>query len=139
MRWKRRFDWDKNSVCVGKADKNRDNKIRNRKIRTRVKRLESMMETGISGYLIFINLITFALYGIDKRKAVKNQWRIRERTLLLLAAAGGAFGAWMGMKVFHHKTKQRKFTILVPVFAVLWIFLLVEMILQILCTGGIAG
>ena len=82
----------------------------------------------IAGYLAMINMITFVLYGIDKRKAVKNQWRIRESTLLLLAAAGGVFGAWLGMNVFHHKTKHRKFTILVPVFAVAWIVLLVEML-----------
>lgn len=46
----------------------------------------------IAGYLAMINMITFVLYGIDKRKAVKNQWRIRESTLLLLAAAG--WGGW---------------------------------------------
>ena len=38
-------------------------------------------------YLMLINLITFAVYGIDKRRAQKNAWRIKESTLLLLAAA----------------------------------------------------
>ena len=46
----------------------------------------------IAGYLAMINMITFVLYGIDKRKAVKNQWRIRESTLLF--AGGSRWGGW---------------------------------------------
>ena len=46
----------------------------------------------IAVYLALINLLTFAAYGIDKRKAQKNAWRIKESTLLLLAAAGGSVG-----------------------------------------------
>ena len=50
----------------------------------------------IAVYLALINLLTFAAYGIDKRKAQKNAWRIKESTLLLLAAAGGSVGALLG-------------------------------------------
>ena len=72
-------------------------------------------------WLILINLIAFAAYGMDKRKAVKGQWRIPEATLIGLALAGGPVGAYGGMKVFHHKTKHAKFTIGVPVIMAAWI------------------
>lgn len=65
-------------------------------------------------YLAAINLVTFILYGIDKMKAKKSMWRIPEATLLWLAAAGGSIGAILGMKVWHHKTLHKKFTIGVP-------------------------
>ncbi len=53
-----------------------------------------------------LSLISFILYGIDKRKAKKKKWRIKEFTLLILSPFGAAFGALIGMKVFHHKTKH---------------------------------
>lgn len=79
-----------------------------------------MIET-LTYYLLAINVITLIVYGVDKFKAIKNMWRIPELTLLGLAAAGGAIGAWLGMKMWHHKTQHRKFTILVPLFLVLWV------------------
>lgn len=60
-------------------------------------------------YLIFLaimSVIAFALYGIDKRKAIKHKWRIKEIVLLGFGFFGGAVGALLGMKVFHHKTKH---------------------------------
>ena len=63
----------------------------------------------IVGSLIIINLITFLFYGIDKLKAKKGKWRISEATLLLLAAIGGSIGAWLGIKIWHHKTLHKKF------------------------------
>ena len=60
-------------------------------------------------YLFIINAVAFIVYGIDKLKARKGKWRIPEATLLLLAIVGGSVGAWLGMKVWHHKTMHRKF------------------------------
>ncbi|MDD5872307.1 MAG: DUF1294 domain-containing protein [Clostridia bacterium] len=81
-------------------------------------------------WLIPINLTAFIAYGVDKRKAVKGQWRIPEATLIGLALAGGPVGAYAGMKVFHHKTKHAKFTIGVPAIMAAWvaavIFLLIH-------------
>lgn len=65
-------------------------------------------------YLIAINIIAFIVYGIDKFKATKGYWRIPESTLLLLAIIGGSVGAWLGMMLWHHKTKHWKFMIGVP-------------------------
>ncbi len=74
--------------------------------------------------LAAINLISFALYGIDKLKAKAGAWRISEATLLL-AALLGPVGAMLGMELFRHKTKHAKFKILVPLFLVLHIALAV--------------
>ena len=73
--------------------------------------------------LLLVNIVAFVVYGIDKRKAQKGRWRIAESTLLLLAFFGGAIGALLGMRAFRHKTKHRKFKILVPLFLVLHIAL----------------
>lgn len=79
--------------------------------------------------LLLVNLAAFAAYGIDKRRAQKDRWRIPESTLLLLAFFGGALGALLGMSVFRHKTKHWKFKILVPLFLALQ----VGLVLWILC------
>ena len=65
-------------------------------------------------YLVFINIVTFSLYGIDKWKAKRSKWRIEESTLLWWAAFGGSIGALLGMKVWHHKTLHKKFKYGVP-------------------------
>lgn len=61
-----------------------------------------------------MGVIAFSAYGIDKYRAKHEMWRISEKTLLLLALFGGAIGAYIGMKTFHHKTQHKKFTIIVP-------------------------
>ena len=60
------------------------------------------------------NVATFITYGIDKMKAKRSKWRIREASLLLLAVLGGSIGALLGMKVWHHKTMHKKFKYGVP-------------------------
>ena len=58
-------------------------------------------------YLVIINVVTFFVYGIDKWKAKKSKWRTRETALLGLAVLGGSIGAWLRMKVWHHKTQHK--------------------------------
>ncbi len=70
-------------------------------------------------YLILINIITFALYAIDKLNAKTNSWRISERMLILFAVVGGSVGALLGMYVCRHKTRKAKFKFGVPVILVL--------------------
>ena len=72
-------------------------------------------------YLIIINVLAFAMYGIDKRKAVKGRWRISEAALLTVAALGGSLGSLLAMELFRHKTKHKKFTIGVRLLLVLHI------------------
>ena len=71
---------------------------------------------NVIGYVfIFLNVITFFVYGLDKLKAVQRWWRIPEVVLLGLAAAGGSVGAYLGMLVFRHKTRKPLFRFGVPV------------------------
>ena len=67
------------------------------------------MENALLYYLIVINILTFAVYGIDKWKAKQGSWRISEATLLMLAVIGGTIGALFGMQVWRHKTMHLKF------------------------------
>ena len=76
------------------------------------------MSVYILYYLIAINVITFLTYGIDKLKAKKGKWRIPESTLLLLAIIGGSIGAWLGIKVWHHKTLHKKFKYGIPLIVI---------------------
>lgn len=70
-------------------------------------------------YLILINIITWIIYGLDKWKARRGKWRVPEKTLLLLALAGGSIGAMAAMVMFHHKTHKAKFYIVVPLILIL--------------------
>ena len=65
------------------------------------------MTQTIVYYLIALNIVTFLVYGIDKWKAKRAKWRIREAALLGLAVLGGSIGALQGMKVWHHKTMHK--------------------------------
>ena len=81
-------------------------------------------------YLAVINVVTFFMYGIDKWKAKKSKWRIRETALLGLAVLGGSIGAWLGMKVWHHKTQHKKFKYGVPAIIIVQLALIVYFIIS---------
>lgn len=69
-------------------------------------------------YIVLINILTFFIYGIDKLKAKKSKWRVSENTLIGMAIIGGSIGAWLGMKIWHHKTLHKKFKYGVPLILV---------------------
>lgn len=69
---------------------------------------------ALAVWLIAINLVTFAVYGADKRRARRGAWRVPEKTLFLLPLLGGSVGALLGMRVFRHKTKHWYFVWGVP-------------------------
>ena len=75
-------------------------------------------------YLAVINVVTFFMYGVDKWKARKSKWRIREAALLGLAVLGGSIGAWLGMKTWHHKTQHKKFRYGVPAIIIVQLILI---------------
>ncbi len=86
-------------------------------------------------YLILVwavlNLISFAAFGLDKLYAVKGHWRIPELHLIALSAAG-ILGGLLGMVMFRHKIRKPKFTIGLPVIAML------EVVLTALVTGRLS-
>ena len=60
-------------------------------------------------YYIFLNMVGFLTMGVDKWKAKHHRWRILEKSLHIIIWTGGMFGIWMGMILFHHKTKKKIF------------------------------
>lgn len=72
------------------------------------------------GYLAAVNLAALAACGYDKAQARRGGRRVPERRLLMLCALGGAPLFWLGMGVFHHKTRHARFALGVPVMALLW-------------------
>lgn len=66
-------------------------------------------------YIVIVNFITFLMFAIDKKKAIKNEWRIPEAWLLFFSFIGGSLGGVLAMKIMKHKTKKPKFTIIMPV------------------------
>ncbi len=80
-------------------------------------------------YIIIINLFTFFMMWLDKRKAKKGKWRIPENTLLIFVLLGGGIGGIAGMYTFHHKTQKMKFVIGFPVILICEILLVILTIL----------
>lgn len=76
-------------------------------------------------YLAIINAWAFLLMLVDKRKAIKNRWRIPEKVLLGVCAVGGSLGGMLGMRLFRHKTLHLRFSIGIPVMLAVQIVLLV--------------
>lgn len=72
------------------------------------------MKQFLPVYLLLINAAGFLLMLLDKRKAIKKQWRIPEATLMTVAALGGSVGSLAGMYLFRHKTRHPKFTLGIP-------------------------
>ena len=82
------------------------------------------MLTVIIVVLLVMNLISFALMGIDKVKAKRGSWRVPEKTLFLVTALFGGLGGTLGMRVFRHKTKHWYFKYGFPALLVVQIALL---------------
>ena len=85
-----------------------------------------MTKTGIIvlSYLLIVNIIAFALYGIDKKLAERSERRKKRRipsfVLLWMARIGGGLGCWIGMYFFHHKKHHSNFKRIVPIWIIVW-------------------
>ena len=84
------------------------------------------------GFIIW-NIIVFAIYGIDKNNARKNKRRVPEKTLIGMAFFGGGIGAFLGMRIFQHKTRVLKFKILIPLLVFITLVVFVVLYKSLLC------
>lgn len=82
------------------------------------------MNEALMYFCIVINIITFLVFGYDKRQAKKNKRRISEFHLLLLTAIGGTIGGLLGMNFFKHKTNKFSFILSFYTIVILQIVLL---------------
>lgn len=76
-------------------------------------------------YLLVVNVVAFALMGIDKSKAKRGAWRIPERTLFLPVVLFGSLGGTLGMVTFRHKTKHWYFKYGFPALLVVQVLLMI--------------
>lgn len=75
-------------------------------------------------YIVIINIISFIMYWVDKKKAIKHHYRIPENILLLISFIGGCFGSIFSMFLFHHKTKHLKFMLINPLLCLGWLIII---------------
>lgn len=79
-------------------------------------------------YLLIMNAAGFLFMHMDKRRAMRGQYRIPERVLLAIAFLGGSAGSLAGMYTARHKTRKPKFSVGIPLmlamqgcFALFWL------------------
>ena len=83
----------------------------------------------LAGWLVLMSLVLLIVMGLDKNKARRGAWRVPEARLFFLALLGGGLGGWIGMRLFHHKTRHWTFALGFPLIAlvqwgaVLWLWL----------------
>lgn len=80
----------------------------------------------VLGYIGIVSIVCFIMYGVDKSRAKKDKWRIKEQTLLMTGFLGGALGGIIGMLAFRHKTKHWYFYVINVISIIMWIFFIVK-------------
>ncbi|MCR5399145.1 MAG: DUF1294 domain-containing protein [Lachnospiraceae bacterium] len=81
-------------------------------------------------YIVVLNVMGYALMGIDKARAKKRGFRIPEATLFVVAIIGGSIGTIIGMFFFRHKTRKWYFAYGLPVILILQIALVIALYLS---------
>lgn len=84
----------------------------------------------VLGVVILMNILAYALMGIDKRRAKRHEWRIPEKTLFLFTLLGGGIGGTLGMWHFRHKTQHWYFRFGFPSLALIQVIGLIDLIQQ---------
>ncbi|KAJ53903.1 uncharacterized membrane protein YsdA (DUF1294 family) [Clostridium tetanomorphum] len=82
-------------------------------------------------YLTFINLYGIFIMYIDKKNAIKGKWRIPEKKLFFISSIFGSLGIFIGMYMFNHKTKHKKFTLGIPLILFLQVVILIKYIISV--------
>ncbi len=77
-------------------------------------------------YLIIINVLSFIVMGIDKHNAIKNKYRVSEKSLFILSIFGGAIGTLIAMFIFRHKIRKKAFIIGIPLIIIIELYFLLK-------------
>ena len=72
-----------------------------------------------------INIASFILMGVDKLSVIRGESRIPEKWFFTISLAGGSFGVFLGMIIFHHKTKKTYFGFIVTLMLIAYVFVLI--------------
>ncbi len=76
-------------------------------------------------YFLLVNAASFLLMGVDKLSAIRGESRIPEKWFFMISIAGGPFGVFLGMAVFHHKTRKTYFGLIVTLMLIAYVFVLI--------------
>ncbi len=82
-------------------------------------------------YILLINLYGVIVMYYDKSKSIKHQWRVPESRIFLISLILGSLGVFLGMHLFRHKTKHKKFTIGIPLILIIQLYLLSKFIFHL--------
>lgn len=85
--------------------------------------MNELLRNPLWFYLLAANIYLFGLMGYDKAQAKKSGWRIPERNLLFMGVIGGGIGGLAAQRIFHHKTRKKKFYLLFSIGLLVDVFL----------------
>lgn len=80
-----------------------------------------------AAWCALMSALLFAVMGLDKRRARRGVRRVPEKRLFAVALLGGAFGGWLGMYAFHHKTRRWYFRVGFPLMAAVQALMLLRL------------
>ncbi len=73
----------------------------------------------ITIYFTIVSIIAVVICCYDKIASKNRKRRIREKTLLFVAAFGGSVAMYLTMGIIKHKTRHNKFMIGLPLMMVI--------------------
>ncbi|MEM1548001.1 MAG: DUF1294 domain-containing protein [Thermoproteota archaeon] len=76
-------------------------------------------------YFLLVNIVGFILMSVDKASAIRSKSRIPEELFFKISLIGGPFGVFLGMLIFHHKTRKTYFWFIVTLTLILYAFVLI--------------
>ena len=91
----------------------------------------SIIQLIVLIYLVIVNIVGFAMMGIDKKRAIRGAWRIPEASFFMAAILGGSIGSILGMRTFRHKTKHWYFKYGMPAILILQIAIVIFICIKI--------
>lgn len=89
----------------------------------------------VPGWMLVMSIVAWVTYGIDKRAATKQTWRVPERRLHLIELLGGWPGAYLAQRVLRHKSRKLPFRV---IFSGI-VFLYQVVALDVLLDGWLRG